>query len=292
VSDLADLEAQIRRRLSLFEYPMRDWMLTDPATTHDVVILGTGQRALALALALQRERIHRVALVATDDPDLVCMQAEKTARPGAERCDFATHEFLFPPLSYQSWQTASGGSDWTAYLRWYQKFVAAPVLTDVADIAVPGWSGLRLADHGASLTARRLVITVGADNPIELERDPQEFATAGLLHAFATLPAKQRAALVAAMRGDGPAEDIPTTRYFELLTHDGVALPVHLFGTKALTGVGPAAMAAHLLRFGVPILLTGLSRSLFLQDQERLFEAFAGFETAEILGGKHLYHQT
>ncbi len=303
---LADLEEKIRRRLALFEYPMRDWMVTDPGTDYDVAIVGAGKRALALALALQRERIHRVALIETPHPDTRCMYAEVSTGEGPARADFAGHAFSLPLLSFDSWQAAMGrnpaappwGAElaalWAAYLLWYRRFIAAPVLENIGVVTVAGGPDQRVGGGKKSISARRLVITTEADgggpdiDEAPPARPAPEDNPPGAILGFARLPADTRARIVSALRGEDaePEADIATSPYFELLDDAQRVLPVHLFGSKALASVGPAAAAANLVRYGVPRVLAGVSRSIFLEDQDRLYKIFQEFETAEVLGGK------
>ncbi len=296
MTSLAELEAAIRRRLALFDYPMRDWMVADSTTDHDVVIVGVGKRALALALALQRERIHRVALIETPHPDTLCMHAELNTAEGPARADFATPALSLPLLSFASWLNAAGKNPaappsaaemaalWFEYLLWYRRFIAAPVLTDVAVVSVAGVSDHRLGEGKESISTRRLVITIEADSP-----SPAVAAVdvpPGAVLGFAHLPLETRAKMLATLRDDGRDADIATSQFFELLDEAQKPLPMHLFGTKALASVGPAATAANLVRYGVPRVLAGVSRGIFLEDQDRLYKIFQEFETAEVLGGK------
>ncbi len=269
MTSLVELEAEIRRRLALFDYPMRDWMVADPTTDYDVVIVGTGKRALTLALALQRERIHRVALIATPHPDTLCRDAELSTGAGPARADFATHGLSLPLLSFESWQRRLGrGGEWAEYLLWYRRFVVAPVLENVALVTLPGGPDQRLSAGGKAVSTRRLVIATDADSLVPTALPAPHHTPPGAMLAFVA------------------AADCLTSRFFELLDDSQKPMPVYLFGTKALAGVGPAAMADNLVRYGVPRVLAGISRSLFLEDQDTLYKIFQEFETAEVLGGK------
>jgi len=56
---------------------------------------------------------------------------------------------------------------------------------------------------------------------------------------------------------------------------------LHLFGSAAVGSLGPAAIGAGLLRFGLPLLADAISRAIFLAEADGLYGAFLGFETAE-----------
>ncbi len=383
MSALGQLEAAARRQLSLFEYPTRNWMLPPARDAYDVAILGAGPRACAVALGLRRERIDRVVLIDTGDPDETLMYAAATAEPVWRRADFAGHEVDLGPFSFRSWLDAASShclavpygrslrASWQRYGAWLRTLLDLTVLPAAAIAEVRVGSGsLVMGCDGASVQVRRLVVaTSDADLPtlrtslpaccagrtvsilgggaadIDLimtalfERDvdrvyhcmPPPCGThawddAGLVLGFPHLDTPRRAAIITAarkqvippppawlvrLRGDAryrpidPASwppsapvlraenDMPSMDLQWQDDSGAIALSsmqagpdfaacadaaLSLFGTAALPRVGPAALAGNLIRYGLPLLLSAIGRSFFLEDQDAQFAAYGRYD--------------
>ena len=56
---------------------------------------------------------------------------------------------------------------------------------------------------------------------------------------------------------------------------------IRLFGTLAIPSLGPCALAPNLIRYSVPRLVEGISRSRFLREAASLYDSFCRYEEAE-----------
>ena len=138
---MPDPDAAARNALRLIGPDPQNWVPDRPGIDHNVMIAGGGQSGCALAFALRRAGIGRVAVIdmAADEAgagiwrNAARMSVLRTAKtlPGPENGIAA--------LSFQAWYEARHGADaftafdripreaWADYLAWYRRFLGIPV---------------------------------------------------------------------------------------------------------------------------------------------------------------------
>lgn len=150
---LVDLSARVRADLETLRYPEDPWLTSSRQrggkASYDVVIVGGGQGALAVAAGLRRERVDNI----------IAFDRQPAGREGpwvntARMRTLRTKKHLpgidptIPNLAPQAWFTAKYGSqawhdlgkiskeDWLEYLVWCRKTLDLPVrnLVDVTSI--------------------------------------------------------------------------------------------------------------------------------------------------------------
>ena len=145
---LDTLARRVREELALFEYPDRAWVTPTRdvygATPHNVLIVGGGQNGLAIAFALQCERIDGVTVL-DENPE----GEEGPWVTYARMITLRTLKFLtgpdlgFPSLTFRAWHQAQYGrrawedlvriprQEWMRYLVWFRETLGLPVRNDV-----------------------------------------------------------------------------------------------------------------------------------------------------------------
>jgi cation diffusion facilitator CzcD-associated flavoprotein CzcO len=142
------LAHRVREELSLFDYPDREWVTPcrdpDGTAVHNVVIVGGGMNGLAIAFALQRERIDGVTML-DENP----RGEEGPWVTYARMITLRTLKFLtgpdlgFPSLTFRAWHQAQYGrrswdemvriprQEWMRYLVWFRETLGLPVRNGV-----------------------------------------------------------------------------------------------------------------------------------------------------------------
>jgi cation diffusion facilitator CzcD-associated flavoprotein CzcO len=182
---LAELTARARSELALITaYPGKDWVepMRTPSGEHvyDVVIVGAGQAGLAVAHALQKDRVRNI-LVLDRNPAGFEGPWETYARMAELRTPkhVLGMEFGLPSLSVRRWYEARHGLqawddmermprlEWMEYLRWYRRTLCLPVRNEanVSSIAHNGRCLTVDVDDGGrrALLARHVVLATGFD---------------------------------------------------------------------------------------------------------------------------------
>lgn len=179
---LAALEEEVRRQLTRTGGEPANWVPPTAGTDHDVVIVGAGQSGLAIAFALRRAGIPRIALVDAAPAGRTGTWTTK-ARMKTLRTvkTLAGPELGVPGLAFQSWYEARHGAqayeaigmialaDWADYIDWYARMTQARVEHETRLLAtepssrVPGALDLTLATPQGTrqLTTRKLVLATG-----------------------------------------------------------------------------------------------------------------------------------
>ncbi len=185
---LRDLEARVRRDLSLIDYPSRAWV---PPRTQagepvlDVAIVGGGQGGLATAFGLKREKIDAIAVFDRNEDGLAGPWVTFARMLTLRTPKHVTGPDLgIPSLSPRSWFEASHGrdawdaldkisrQDWQDYLNWFRRVLDLPVRSGVTVSAIEPVETdhghlLRLtlesADGTETRLARKVVLATGID---------------------------------------------------------------------------------------------------------------------------------
>jgi cation diffusion facilitator CzcD-associated flavoprotein CzcO len=184
---LKALEARVRDDLARTAHPAKPWMRARAAAgsevpRYDVVIAGAGQGGLALAFALQRQRVDNILVI-----DRAAYGEEgcwnQYARMPTLRSpkEFTGPDLGVASLTYQSWHEARYGEaswralgrirkeDWSAYLLWYRHVLSLPVRNNacLVDIGPHAQGGIELTVAGSGgrerLLARKVVLATGQD---------------------------------------------------------------------------------------------------------------------------------
>ncbi|MGE4575241.1 MULTISPECIES: NAD(P)-binding domain-containing protein [Parachlamydia] len=145
---LKKLECQALKELKILDYPPRkNWLpsrkTADGQKIYDVVIVGGGQTAIAVAFSLIREKITNILIF--DENDKGCVGPWLTyARMDTLRTPKYTlgPDCDIPSLTFQSWYEAIYGEDawkeiqfiprldWARYLTWLQTFLNLPIVNN------------------------------------------------------------------------------------------------------------------------------------------------------------------
>lgn len=204
---LLDLEARLRRNLSLYNYPPWEWVPPNAAGHPDVVVLGSGRRALLLALALRQERIGSVRVFNMGSADrrasLVALGVSAATGP---RMDFVGPELMVPELEFRAYLSARDTVDiatlhgpalaaaWAEYREWLARMVGLEPITAGAPLAIvsdEGWLRVTFADGSAVRTTQ----VVLADE--FMDTAPADFGY-GLPHVAADALAGRTVAVIGA----------------------------------------------------------------------------------------------
>ena len=175
-----DVDAGAANTLRLIGPDPANWVPRRPGIDHDVTILGGGQTGCALAYALRRAGIGKVALLDAAPDEAHAGIWLTAARMNLLRTpkSLPGPELGLPALSFQAWYEARHGRDayaaidriprmdWAAYLSWYKRFLGIEPRygTRVARIE-PAGDHFRLhletATGGAVETTRKIVLATG-----------------------------------------------------------------------------------------------------------------------------------
>ena len=182
---LAQLEADVARDLDLTAHPRPAWL--EPKTSGgapvlDVLVIGGGQGALAVAFALKRDRVDR----------LLCVDRAPYGREGPWRSyarmrtlrslkDQTGPDLRTPSLTYQAWHEAQfGAADfaamrliptelWADYLLWFRRVTDIPVRNGVTAGRIgpamtdDGLPCLRVETSDGPMLARKVVMATGQE---------------------------------------------------------------------------------------------------------------------------------
>ena len=165
---LAELEARAAAEITQYEYPSRDWLVSDPAVP-ELAILGWGQVSLLLAVALRRERIDRFVVLGgpVDRAGVYAALAEPERVP---RLDCAGREMSIPALGLPRWLAARGqapgalfGRDlaamWLEYLEWLARQAGVEACGDAVSLRTAGDTVVVGTGAEHEQRARRVVLT-------------------------------------------------------------------------------------------------------------------------------------
>jgi cation diffusion facilitator CzcD-associated flavoprotein CzcO len=181
---IARLSARVRRELSYFNYPSREWTVPrfqDGARVLDVLIVGGGQGGLATAFHLKREQIANIRIVDRNPRGLEGPWL-KFARMAMLRTpkEVTGMELGIPSLTARAWYEARFGRDawksiqtfprkaWREYLDWFRDVLDLPVENEVDVSAIEPSGDLLLAQlrHDQQVErvhARKIVLATGIE---------------------------------------------------------------------------------------------------------------------------------
>ena len=185
VAGLEALSRRVHDELSLFDYPIKDWVTPRHGPhgeeVHNVIIIGGGQTGLGIAFGLQRERISGVLVL-----DENSQGQEGPWITFARMITLRTLKFLtgpdlgLPSLTFRAWHEAQYGKhsweelvrihkdEWMRYLVWFRNTLRLPVRNDVRlERIEPRGDLLALhllhaGKHEVALT-RKLVLATGIE---------------------------------------------------------------------------------------------------------------------------------
>jgi cation diffusion facilitator CzcD-associated flavoprotein CzcO len=181
IAALEALSRRVHEELSLFEYPLKDWVTPVGGGVHNVVVIGGGQTGLGIAFGLMRERISGVCVL-----DAAPEGAEGPWITFARMITLRTLKYLtgpdlgVPSLTFRSWHEAQFGKqswadlvrihkdEWMRYLVWFRETLRIPVRNNVRLLRIEPRGGL-LALHLVSpdgpevALTRKLVLATGIE---------------------------------------------------------------------------------------------------------------------------------
>lgn len=182
---LAELEADVARDLDLTAHPRPAWLAPKTcggAPVLDVLIIGGGQGALAVAFALKRDRVD----------NLLCVDRAAYGREGPWTTfarmrtlrslkDQTGPDLRTPSLCYQAWHEAQWGAAdfaamrmiptalWADYLLWFRRVAGIPVRNGVTAGRIgpaatdDGLPCLRVETSDGPVHARKVVMATGQE---------------------------------------------------------------------------------------------------------------------------------
>lgn len=140
MSAAEELDTALQRALRYQGGFPAGWVPETPGIAHDVLIVGGGQNALALVLALRNLGITRVTALEAKSPgeagiwnDTARMRTLRTPKT------LTGPDMGFAPLAFPTWFEAHRGpgafeaveridrQDWAAYLRWFENAADIPI---------------------------------------------------------------------------------------------------------------------------------------------------------------------
>jgi cation diffusion facilitator CzcD-associated flavoprotein CzcO len=185
-SDLAALEARVRRDIEMTAHPRMEWM--NPRTWQgrpalDALIVGGGQSGLAIAFALLRDRVSNILVIdrapAGREGPWVTFARMPTLRSPKDQTG---PDLGIASLTFEAWYDAIEGvgafaglglipsQAWHDYLQWYRRILNLPVHNDTEAVAIApgalddgGRCLLVTLAGGEVLAARKLVLATGQD---------------------------------------------------------------------------------------------------------------------------------
>lgn len=202
---LAALEADVARDLALTAHPRAPWLApktSGGAPVLDVLVVGGGQCGVAVAFALQRDRVNNLLVIDRAAPGAAGPWRDYARMPTLRSPKDQTGPDLgIPSLTYQAWHEAQWGAAdfaampliptgrWADYLDWVRRVTGVPIRHRVEATAIgpartdDGLPCLRVTTTAGDMLARKVVLATG-----------QEGAGAWWLPEFvAALPAHLRA---------------------------------------------------------------------------------------------------
>jgi cation diffusion facilitator CzcD-associated flavoprotein CzcO len=185
MSGLAELEAQVRRDLTLIDHPDMRWLVPrrapDGSEALDVLIVGAGQSGTGVGFGLKRAKVENILLVdraarGKEGPWLTFARMHTLRSPK----HYTGPDLDVPSLTYRAWHEARFGEAawaelvqiprelWAEYLLWVRDVTELPVQneTEVVDIADGGGLlAVTLRGPGGTRTVycRKLVLATGQD---------------------------------------------------------------------------------------------------------------------------------
>ena len=179
---LSDLERRVRRDLELLQYPTRAWVPPRHVAgrrVRDVVIVGGGQNAVAIAFALRREGVADIALYDRAPAGKVGpWQSYARMRTLRTPKDTTGPDQGISSLTPRAWYEARFGLEawdrlgriprgvWFEYLGWLRRVLDISVTQGVAVTGLapagPGLVQVSLSE-GAPVLARQVVLATGID---------------------------------------------------------------------------------------------------------------------------------
>ena len=184
---LEALERAVARDLDMLQYPSREWVLPRQTAAGepilDVLVVGGGQGGLAVAAALQRERVTNVLVVDEHPSDKAGPWLNFARMTTLRTPKHVTGPDLgLPHLTIQAWYEAQHGlgswealglipkETWAQYLGWYRRTLKLPVQCDTKATALSWREADRcfaatLVTEGEAKTvyARRVVLATGIE---------------------------------------------------------------------------------------------------------------------------------
>ncbi|WP_149537712.1 NAD(P)-binding domain-containing protein [Siccirubricoccus phaeus] len=182
---LAELEQDVRRDLALTAHPSAPWLV--PKTSGgkpvlDCLVIGAGQCGLAVAHALQRDRVDNLLVVDRapygKEGPWVTYARMRTLRSWKTQIG---PDLKLPSLCYQAWHEAQFGADhfdrmtwipkelWQDYLLWFRRITGVKVRNGVAAGAITpsrtddGLPCLRVETSDGPMLARKVVLATGQE---------------------------------------------------------------------------------------------------------------------------------
>jgi cation diffusion facilitator CzcD-associated flavoprotein CzcO len=184
-NNLAALEADIARDLALIAHPRAAWL--EPKTCGgapvlDVLLVGAGQSAMAVAFALLRDKVSNI----------LCIDRAEAGREGPWTTYARMHtlrswkdqtgpDLHVPSLTYQAWHEAQWGGDdfaamrwipkesWNDYLKWFRRVAGIPVRNGVDAGPInpattdDGLACLAIETSQGVMHARKVVLATGQE---------------------------------------------------------------------------------------------------------------------------------
>ncbi|MCS2608088.1 NAD(P)-binding domain-containing protein [Halomonas dongshanensis] len=176
VSGLDQLEARVSQEMAWLNLPPKAWV-PERANVLDVAVIGGGVLGLTALAALRRVGIENIrgfdrAPAGREGPWVTYARME-TLRTRKEAAGTALG---IPSLTFRAWYEAQFGVEawnalgliprqqWMAYLVWYRRVLALPLVNDTPVTAVvPEGDVVHVTAGSETLTARRVVIATGLD---------------------------------------------------------------------------------------------------------------------------------
>jgi cation diffusion facilitator CzcD-associated flavoprotein CzcO len=182
---LRELEADVARDLALIAHPRAPWL--KPKTCGgrpvlDVLIIGAGQGAMAVAFALLRDKVANILCIdraaeGLEGPWMTYARMH-TLRSWKDQTG---PDLFVPSLTYQAWHEAQWGArdfadmrwipkeKWNDYLLWFRRTVGIPVQNGVeAGPIAPartddGLPCLSVETNDGPMLARKVVLATGQE---------------------------------------------------------------------------------------------------------------------------------
>jgi cation diffusion facilitator CzcD-associated flavoprotein CzcO len=180
MSQSRDPDADARTALRMLGPDPANWVPDRPGIDHNVAIIGGGQTGCALAFALRRAGIGKLAILEAAPDEQRAGLWLNAARMNLLRTPKALPgpELGIPPFSFQAWFESRHGhqayaaidrirrTDWADYLRWYKQFLDInPRYAIRVDRIEPHADHFRLhlaTPGGAAIeTARKIILATG-----------------------------------------------------------------------------------------------------------------------------------
>jgi cation diffusion facilitator CzcD-associated flavoprotein CzcO len=182
---LAELEADAARDLALTAHPRAHWLQPKTcggAPVLDVLLIGAGQSAMAVAFALLRDKVTNI----------LCIDRAPAGQEGPWSTYARMHtlrswkdqtgpDLNVPSLTYQAWHEAQWGAahfaamrwipkqHWADYLHWFRRTAGIPVRNGIEAGAITraltddGLGCLAVETSAGTMHARKVVLATGQE---------------------------------------------------------------------------------------------------------------------------------